>query len=122
MEPPAGGTFDHDGDATRRTWLANERTWLAWWRTALTAFGIALAVGRVIPELSGSERAPYAVMGAGYAVLGILLLVYGQRRQRAVDRAVRTGGYVLPSAPFMLLLTTVGALLGAATLVLVFID
>ncbi len=41
-------------DATRRTRLANERTELAWWRTGLTALAVALAIGRVVPELNGS--------------------------------------------------------------------
>ena len=42
-------------DAIRRTRLAAERTELAWWRTALTSIAVAIAVGRVVPELSGTQ-------------------------------------------------------------------
>ena len=43
------------GDA-RRTSLANERTQLAWWRTGLTALAVALAVGRLVPEIGKGHR------------------------------------------------------------------
>jgi hypothetical protein len=42
-------------DANRRTHLANERTFLAWWR----------------PE---GRSWPYPVVGAGYAVLLVLVI------------------------------------------------
>lgn len=63
-------------DATRRTYLAGERTQLAWWRTGLTALAVALGVGRVVPELSGSgARWPYVIAGVGFALWGILILL-----------------------------------------------
>jgi inner membrane protein YidH len=43
-------------DARRRTYLAGERTQLAWWRTSLTALGVALGVGGVVPELGRDGR------------------------------------------------------------------
>jgi len=49
LDPPP--RFDAAGDATRRTWLASERTWLAWLRTGLTATGLALAIGKVVPAV-----------------------------------------------------------------------
>jgi putative membrane protein len=58
-------------DATRRTWLANERTWLASVRSGLTATAVALALGKVFPELAKAHtRWPYVAIGVGYAVLG----------------------------------------------------
>src|SRR5436305_11772952 len=59
---PAAG-FDQAGDATRRTWLANERTWLAWVRTGLTSTAVALGVGKLVPELAHAHtRWPYEAL------------------------------------------------------------
>src|SRR3954451_8456442 len=89
---PEPRRFDEDGDATRRTWLAGERTVLAWLRTGLTATAVALAVGKVVPDLrSGGTSWPFVVLGAGYALLGVLIVIYGLRRGREVDRAIRAG-------------------------------
>ena len=60
------------GDA-RRTSLANERTQLAWWRTGLTALAVAIAVGRVLPDLNtDAEQWPYTAVGAAFAIYGVL--------------------------------------------------
>jgi putative membrane protein len=49
-------------DLIRRTRLAAERTELAWWRTALTSIPVAVGVGRVVPELSGTTtELPYVL-------------------------------------------------------------
>ena len=86
-EPPTG-----DGeDVTRRTWLAAERTWLAWWRTGLAVSAVALAVGRLLPGLTGGARWPSRVLGLGYAVLAVGALVVGATRQRATADALRRG-------------------------------
>jgi putative membrane protein len=76
-------------DAIRRTRLAAERTELAWWRTALTSIAVAVGVGRVVPELSGtSTEWPYIVVGIGFALYSIALFGYGSMRSRRVERAV----------------------------------
>lgn len=86
--------FDEEGDATRRTWLANERTMLAWLRTGLAALAVAVAVGKIVPDLRPhTTRWPWAVLGAGYGLLGIALIVYGMRRREEVERAIRDGRY-----------------------------
>jgi putative membrane protein len=110
-------------DATRRTWLANERTWLAWLRTGLTAAAVALAVGKVVPDVADARhRWPYAVLGAGYAVLGAGLVLYGETRRRAVVRAIDAGSYAgLPDAAGAAL-TALAALLIVASGVLVVAD
>lgn len=97
-QPPPSPTrppgFDEEGDATRRTWLANERTMLAWLRTGLTATAVAIAVGKVVPDLDErATRWPYSVLGAGYGLLGVALVLYGLRRRAQVDTAIRAGEY-----------------------------
>src|SRR4051794_26103838 len=101
-----------DPGADSRTSMAAERTWLAWWRAALGAGGRrprggrglawwraalgagvgALAVGRVAPEVLHVARGPYVVLGCGYGLLAIALLIAGAHRQRALQRAVDEGG------------------------------
>jgi putative membrane protein len=96
-ESPAPRRFDEGGDATRRTWLASERTVLAWLRTGLTATAVALAVGKVVPVLrTGGAAWPFVALGAGYAVLGVLIVAYGLWRGREVDRAIRAGRWLTP--------------------------
>ena len=76
-------------DAIRRTRLAAERTELAWWRTALTSIAVAVGVGRVVPELSGSSTEwPYVVVGIGFALYSVALFAYGSIRSRRVEVAL----------------------------------
>src|SRR5438270_660386 len=72
------------GGAMRRTHLANERTYLAWWRTGLTALASGVGIGRLVPSLAHQTRWPYAILGAGFALIGIVAIAYGLVRQRAV--------------------------------------
>jgi putative membrane protein len=106
-------------DALRRTKLANERTYLAWWRTSLTAFAVALGAGKLVPELTDAESWPYALDGGGFALLGIVLLVYGWQQHRSVERAVSAGDFAPASSAFLLAVTAIGLALGMLTLVLV---
>ena len=106
-------------DATRRTRLANERTWLAWLRTGIACLAAGLAVGRLVPELTGGRTWPYAILGVGYAALGIALIVYGQRRQSEVARAVEAGGFANLAPRAVAALTAAGVALGAGTIALV---
>jgi putative membrane protein len=85
-------------DAIRRTRLAAERTELAWWRTALTSIAVAIAVGRVVPELSGtSTEWPYLVVGVGWALYSVALFSYGSLRSRRVEAAVDRGEMIQSS-------------------------
>ncbi len=110
-------------DATRRTHLANERTQLAWWRTGLTALAVALAIGRVVPELGGSPtRWPYTLVGAGFAIYGVGLVLYGNARSRQVMQALRSGRYSEAPEGMINALTATGIALGLATLALIVFD
>jgi putative membrane protein len=121
--PPEPRRFDQDGDATRRTWLASERTVLAWLRTGLTATAVALGVGKIIPDLrSGGASWPFVALGAGYAVLGVLIVAYGMWRGREVDRAIRAGRYLPPDDRAMWLVGTLSIGLGVIAAVVILAD
>jgi putative membrane protein len=112
-----------EADATRRTVLANERTALAWWRTGLTSLAVALAVGRIVPELGDASRSwPYTVVGIGFALYGVALIVYGTRRSREVMRALERDDPILPPDDAIGLMTAAGAVLALLTAVLILVD
>jgi putative membrane protein len=105
--------------APRRTYLAAERTYLAWLRTGLGALGLGLAVGRLIPALMESEHTEFGLLGAGYALLGVFLIVFAAWRQRRIARAL-TEGEPLPLDGWVVTVLTVsGLVLAVATFALV---
>ena len=108
-----------EDDVTRRTWLAAERTWLAWWRTALAASVAALAVGRLIPDVADVVRWPFALLGGGYALLALGIFLFGRRRWRAVERALRDGTFEPLAGGATDAVTFAGAGLALATLLLI---
>ena len=103
-------------DATRRTRLATERTYLAWWRSGLAALAVGLAAGRLVPELAGGASWPYEVLGVGYSLLGVAFILYGYRRQHAVEAALERGEWAPFDARVALALTLAGVALGVATI------
>ena len=120
--PAAGGRFDADGDATRRTHLANERTYLAWWRTGLTCMAGSLGLGRVVPAVTTGSEALAIVAGVIFGVLGIACFIYGWIRYHQVDAAVRRGEYLRPDDRFVTTLAAVGILLAVLVVAIVLID
>jgi putative membrane protein len=106
-------------DVTRRTWLAAERTWLAWWRSGVAVGAVALAVGRFLPALTHGARWPYRVLGIGYAVLSVAVLLLGAARQQRASAALRRGSYDALTAPMVAGLTAGGIVLSVAAIVLV---
>lgn len=108
------------GDATRRTWLAAERTWLAWIRTGLGFAAVALAIGKLVPSVSDESTTwPYEVIGAGYALLGVVILAYAVLRRRDLERALPLGEYVHADDRVIVGTLLGGAVLGLATAVLI---
>lgn len=96
---------------------------MAWWRTGLAVLALALAVGRVIPELSEtSQRWPYLVCGVLFGLYGIALILYGSLRRRAVDRALDEGRFPPRADAVQSLLVAGGVLLGVLTVVLVLLE
>jgi inner membrane protein YidH len=106
-------------DATRRTRLASERTYLAWWRTGVGAIAVGVGIGRLLPEHASGARWSYELVGVGFAVLGIAILLFGLRRTSAVEQALEQGGYAPINPQLLAALTAAGAVLGLAVIVLV---
>jgi putative membrane protein len=110
-------------DFTRRTLLANERTYLAWWRTGITSIVAALGAARVVPELADVKHHwPYTVLGAGFALIGIVCFIYGHLRRINVERAVREGGFSELSHTVTLVISVGGGLLALGLMVLIVIE
>jgi putative membrane protein len=120
-EPPGGARFDEHGDATRRTRLANERTYLAWWRTGLTAFAVSIGAGRLVPAVAGGPQDLYSVVGVLFALIGILVIVYGRRRGREVDAAISEGGYQRADERMLAVITGLAAIGGLLLIVLILV-
>jgi putative membrane protein len=115
--------MDKATDATRRTLLASERTELAWWRTGLTALAVALAVGRVVPELSDSSaRWPYVGVGVCFGLYGLAVFAYGSYRRQSVERALGEGRFPDPPRYAHGALVAGGVILGLLTIALILAD
>ena len=106
-------------DVSRRTWLAAERTWLAWWRTGIGVGAVAIAVGRFLPGVTHGARWPFRVLGVGYGVLSIAILLVGAQRQRQAGAALRRGGYQELSSPLVSWMTAAAVTLAGGSIVLV---
>ncbi|MBV8990641.1 MAG: DUF202 domain-containing protein [Solirubrobacterales bacterium] len=121
-EPPGGGEFDQSGDATRRTYLASERTYLAWMRTGITELAVSVGVGRIVPFVAHQTRWPYAILGVGFALLGIVTIVYSYKRQREVRRSVEQGRFTHPNEPLLIGLTVGTIVLGLLLLLVIMVE
>jgi putative membrane protein len=106
-------------DATRRTRLANERTFLAWWRTALGTEGLAVAVGKILPEVTDGPHWPYVALGLILALLGAALAATGWWRHQTVDRALHGGEEAMTPAWLVASLGAVLTFAGVVVAVLV---
>jgi putative membrane protein len=118
-EPESPAPTATQVDVWQRTSMAAERTWLAWWRTAIAATAGALAVGRFAPELLDVAPWPYVVLGCGYALLALALLVFGARRQRELERSILDGVHAPLAFRLVAAFTIGGVLLVVMTVVLV---
>jgi uncharacterized membrane protein YidH (DUF202 family) len=107
-----------NADDTRRTWLASERTWLAWWRAGIAVGAVALAVGRLLPALTTGERWALRVMGLGYGVLSVAILLVGAVRQRRAASALRRGHFEELTTPLVAVLTAAGVVLSVGVMIL----
>ena len=106
-------------DATRRTRLANERTYLAWWRSGLTALAVGVAAGKLVPELTEGSGSAFVALGAAYAVLGVVFILFAFVRNRAVERSLASGEFAPLDDRIAAALTALGVALGVATVLVV---
>lgn len=104
----------------RRTRLAEERTYLAWLRTGLATFAISLGTAKVVPALSRSSVVwPYTAIGSAFALIGVLLVLYGFARHKSLERAISIGSFELPDSRLVLALSLAVAALGVALIITV---
>ena len=108
--------------APRRTLLAAERTYLAWLRTGLGAIAVSVAVGRVAPALVGGSNLAYALLGAGYGVLGIFFIVYALVRARRLDAALAADAPVTLDWWALAITSGMGIVLAIATIAMVLVE
>ena len=106
-----------------RDHLANERTYLAWLRTGVGLLGLGFVVARLRLELS--QLGPVAVssgwlhgraIGLGFAVLGVVTILFATWRYLAVRQMIVTGRFVPLGASLVALST--GALAVAILVIL----
>ena len=50
---------------------------------------LAIAVGRLIPSLTGGARWPFRLLGLGYGALAVIVLIVGVVRQAPMAKALR---------------------------------
>jgi putative membrane protein len=90
-EPSASAPPDVGELILKQTLMSAERTWLTWWRTALVATAGALAVGRVTPQALHVAAWPYVLLGLGYGVLAVGMIIVGAQRHGRLARAAVAG-------------------------------
>jgi EamA domain-containing membrane protein RarD len=84
----------------------------------MTAIAVGIATGGVAPKLVDTERWSFVAVGAGFIGLGIVLGIYGLRRQVMVDRALAAGEFAPADARVLAALTLATAVLGILSIVL----
>ncbi len=108
--------------APRRTWLAAERTYLAWLRTGLASLGLALAVGKLLPALIDVSHVQFGLLGAGYGVLGVFVLLMGAYRAQRTRTALAAQLPMPTDYWSVWVLTATSVVLALSTIVLIFAE
>ena len=109
-------------DATRRTHLANERTYLAWLRSAMGAIAVGLAIAKLLPRVETGPSWPYALVGAGFCVVGLAMAWLGMDRFRRTARLLERGEFSRLDDRAVLALGGATILLSVVTIALVILD
>jgi putative membrane protein len=108
-------------DASRRTWFAAERTWLAWWRSGVAVGAVAIGVGRFLPSLSKGPHWPFRIVGVGYGLLSVAVLIVGGVRQRRAAAALRRGDFEELASSLVAWLTAAAVVLSIGAIALIFV-
>jgi uncharacterized membrane protein YidH (DUF202 family) len=119
-EPVSSSSVDVGDLAVKQAVMAAERTWLAWWRSALVAVAGALAVGRVTPQVLHVASWPYVILGAGYGLIAIGMVIVGALRHERLARVSLTAAESRLDSRLIAAFSAGGVVLAACTLALVF--
>lgn len=111
------------GEGLRRAQLAAERTYLAWWRTSLATVAVAIAIGRLLPDVVHAGTTwPYVAVGVAWGVLAIAIAAYAPIRQMLLRRAIDRGAYAHPHQVALGVMATAGVLLVTASVLLILVN
>ena len=80
---------------------------------------MGLGAGKIVPELTSGPRWPYAVVGGGFCILGLALVLFGLYRHRQVERALDRGEYARVDDRVAAVLAALLTLLALGTIALV---
>jgi len=82
---------------------------------------VALAVGRLLPGLTGGARWPSRLLGVGYGLLALGVFVIGAVRQRTTTAALRHGSTEELSWRVVVAFTTASIVLAVGTLAVILV-
>ena len=86
-------------------------------RTALSAFGLSIAIGAVLPAITDGSDWLLITLGAAFGLLGVLLLAHGHLRHEVVLHAIDRGHDMPPDGPLTTGPDVAGVILGLALVV-----
>jgi putative membrane protein len=119
VEPSPPVPVDVGDMAVKQAVMAAERTWLAWWRSALVALAGALAVGRVTPQVLHVAPWPYVVLGVGYGLIAIGMVIVGALRHERLARVTLTSADSTLDSRLIAAFSAAGVAVAACTLALI---
>jgi putative membrane protein len=118
-EPSPPVPVDVADMAVKQAVMAAERTWLAWWRSALVALAGALAVGRVTPQVLHVASWPYVLLGVGYGLIAIGMVIVGALRHERLARVTLTSADSTVDSRLIAAFSAAGVAIAACTLALI---
>ena len=118
-EPSPPVPVDVADMAVKQAVMAAERTWLAWWRSALVALAGALAVGRVTPQVLHVASWPYVLLGVGYGLIAIGMVIVGALRHERLARVTLTSADSTLDSRLIAAFSAAGVAVAACTLALI---
>ena len=78
-----------------------------------------MRVGRFLPGLTGGARWPFRLLGIGYGLLSVAVLLVGAIRQQRAASALRRGTFAELTSPLVAWLTASGVALSVVAMILV---
>ena len=100
----------------------NGLIWLGCVLASRPPFAVGLGPGKVIPTLTKADRWPYTLLGGGFALIGIGLVIYGLARKRAVESGILRGVDARTDQRVVAGLSVAVVFLGVVLLVIITVD